>query len=119
MLRFTAADLRPVLHEARERQCSVLLVKDHGVYFMAELGEANPSGHRRHVAYALECNPHKDAFDAWYDRAHDEFGGDDFAEHFDANDTLFSRVIDDGYDLTIRATANHLLLQVVEPTPDA
>lgn len=119
MLRFTAADLRPVLREARERQCSVLLVKDHGVYFMAEHGESDPPGHRRHVAYALECNPHHDAFDAWYDRAHDELGGDDFAEHFDANDTLFSQVIDDGYDLTIRATASHLLLQVVEPTPDA
>lgn len=119
MLRFTATDLRPVLLEARERQCSILLIKDHGVYFMAEHGEANPAGHRRHIAYALECNPIKDAFGTWYDRAHDELGGDDFAEHFDANDALFSRVIDDGYDLTIQATASHLLLQVVEPTTDA
>lgn len=119
MLRFTAADLRSVLREARERQCSVLLVKDHSVYLMAELGESDPSGHRCHVANALECNPYKDAFDAWYDRARDELGGDDFAEHFDANDTLFSRVIDDGYDLTIRTTASHLLMQVVEPTPNA
>lgn len=119
MLRFTAADLRPVFLEARERQCSVLLVKDHGVYFMAERGEADPAGHRRHIAYALECNPHKDAFDAWYDRARDELGGDDFAERFDANDALFSRVLEDGYDLTIRATASHLLLQVVEPMQNA
>lgn len=119
MLRFTASDLRPVLHEARERQCSVLLVKDHGVYFMAERGQADPSGHRHHIAYALECNPNKDAFDTWYDRAHDELGGDDFAEHFDANDALFSQVIEDGYDLTIRATTNHLFLQVVEPAKDA
>ncbi|MWA29788.1 DUF3085 domain-containing protein [Burkholderia pseudomallei] len=119
MLRFTAADLRPVLLEARERQCSVLLVKDHGVYFMAEHGETDPSGHRRHIAYAMECDPNTDAFDTWYDRARNELGGDDFAEHFDANDALFSRVIDDGYDLTIRATASHLLLQVVEPTTDA
>ncbi|AGK49264.1 hypothetical protein BTI_2179 [Burkholderia thailandensis MSMB121] len=119
MLRFTATDLRPVLLEARERQCSVLLVKDHGVYFMAEHGEANPAGHRRHIAYALECNPNKDAFDTWYDRAHDELGGDDFAEHFDANNPLFVRVINDGYDLTVRATSGHLLLEVVEPATDA
>ena len=119
MLRFTATDLRPVLLEARERQCFVLLVKDHGVYVMAEHGESAPSGHRRHVAYALECNPNTDAFDTWYDRARNELGGDDFAESFDANDTLFSRVLDDGYDLTIRATASHLLLQVVEPTSNA
>ena len=119
MLRFTAADLRPVFLEARERQCSVLLVKDHGVYFMAERGEADPSGQRRHIAYALECNPTKDAFDTWYDRAHVELGGDDFAEHFDANNPLFIRVINDGYDLTIRATSSHLLLEVVEPSTNA
>ncbi|MBF3412643.1 DUF3085 domain-containing protein [Burkholderia pseudomallei] len=119
MLRFTAADLRPVLLEARERQCSVLLVKDHGVYFMAERGEADPSSHRRRIAYALECNPNKDAFDTWYDRARDELGGDDFAEHFDANDPLFVRVVNDGYDLTVRATSSHLLLEVVKPSIDA
>lgn len=119
MLRFRAADLRPVFLEARERQCSVLLVKDHGVYFMAERGEADPSGHRRHIAYELECNPNKDAFDTWYDRSHDELGGNDLAEHFDANDALFSQVINDDYDLTIHATATRLLLQVVEPTQDA
>ncbi|CAM8819891.1 DUF3085 domain-containing protein [Burkholderia pseudomallei] len=118
MLRFTATDLRPVLLEALERQCSVLLVKDHGVYFMAERGEADPSGHRRHIAYALECNPNTDAFDTWYDRAYDELGGDDFAERFDANDALFSRVLEDDRDLTIRATVSHLLLQVIEPASD-
>ncbi|WP_308142549.1 DUF3085 domain-containing protein [Burkholderia pseudomallei] len=119
MLRFTATDLRPVLLEARERQCSVFLVKDHGVYFMAEHGEADPSGHRRHIAYALECNPNRDAFDTWYDRARDELGGDDFAEHFDANNPLFVRVINEGYDLTVRATSSHLLLEVVEPSTNA
>jgi hypothetical protein len=118
MLRFTAIDLCPVLLEAHERQCSVLLVKDHGVYFMAEHGESDPSGHRRHVAYALECNPNTDAFDTWYDRARNELGGDDFAQSFDANDALFSHVLDNGYDLTIRATASHLLLQVVDPATD-
>ncbi|KVW44725.1 DUF3085 domain-containing protein [Burkholderia ubonensis] len=119
MLRFTAADLRPVLFEARARQCSVLLVKDHGVYFLADHGEADPSGYRRHIAYALECNPTKVAFDTWYDRAHAELGGDDFAEHFDANDSLFVRVANDGYDLTVRASSSHLLLEVVEPSTNA
>lgn len=119
MLRFTATDLRPVLLEARERQCSVLLVKDHGVYFMAERGEADPSGHRRHIAYALECDPNKHAFDVWYDRAHAELGGDDFAEQFDIDNPLFLRTINDGYDLTIRATTSHLFLEVVEPFTDA
>lgn len=50
MLRFTAADLRQVALEARERQCSAVLIKYHGVYVMAEHGESDPSGHRCHVA---------------------------------------------------------------------
>lgn len=119
MLRFTATDLRPVLLEARARQCAVLLVKDHGVYFMAQRGEALPAGRRRHIAYAVESNPTKDPFDIWYDRARTELGGDDFGECFEADNPLFSRIIDDGYDLTVRATSSHLLLEVVAPITSA
>ena len=37
-LRFNGADLRPVLAEAEANKCRVVLVKDHGVYFLAERG---------------------------------------------------------------------------------
>ena len=38
-LRFKGSDLRPVLTEAIANQCRAVLVKDHGVYFLAERGE--------------------------------------------------------------------------------
>ncbi|QDI03785.1 DUF3085 domain-containing protein [Xanthomonas cerealis pv. cerealis] len=37
-LRFKGANLRPVLTEAIASQCRLILVKDQGVYFLAELG---------------------------------------------------------------------------------
>ena len=36
-VRFKGTELRPVLTEAVTNQCRVLLVKDQGVYFLAEL----------------------------------------------------------------------------------
>ena len=38
-LRFKGAELRPVLTEAVTNQSRVILVKDQGVYFLAERGE--------------------------------------------------------------------------------
>ena len=43
-VRFKGADLRPVLAEAIANQCRVILVKDHGVYFLAERGERRSDG---------------------------------------------------------------------------
>ena len=64
-VRFKGAALRPVLAEAAANQCRVILVKDQGVYFMAERGERQPDGRRKTIAYAVGCNPHVDAFDDW------------------------------------------------------
>ncbi|WP_405044927.1 DUF3085 domain-containing protein [Paraburkholderia sp. USG1] len=50
------------------------------------------NGRRRVIAWAVECNPDTVPFDDWWERARVEFGGDDFVEHFDRNDTVFGRV---------------------------
>lgn len=82
-VRFKGTQLRPVLAEAAANQCRVILVKDQGVYFMAERGESRPDGRRKTMAYAVGCNPDVDAFDDWWELARAEFGGDDFGEFFD------------------------------------
>ena len=63
-LRFRGSDLRPVLTEAIAGQCRVILVKDQGVYFLAEQGERRPDGRVKLLAYAVGCNPDTDPFDA-------------------------------------------------------
>ena len=82
-VRFKGTDLRPVLAEAVVNQCRVILVKDQGVYFLAERGERRPDGRQKLIAYAVGCNPDVDAFDDWWELARAEFGGDDFGEFFD------------------------------------
>ncbi|MEM8120108.1 DUF3085 domain-containing protein, partial [Morganella morganii] len=59
-LRFKHSDLRPVLTEAIASQCRVILVKDQGVYFLAEQGERRPDGRVKLLAYAVGCNPDTD-----------------------------------------------------------
>ncbi|KOA96306.1 hypothetical protein AE921_20475, partial [Xanthomonas arboricola] len=88
-LRFKGSDLRPVLTEAIANQCRVILVKDQGVYFLAEHGERRPGGRVKLLAYAVGCNPDTDPFDNWWELARDELGGDDFAEYFDPKDGVF------------------------------
>ncbi|MGV4686153.1 DUF3085 domain-containing protein [Burkholderia pseudomallei] len=139
MLRFTAADLRPVLLEARVHRCRVVFVKSDGVYVVSEKGSSLPHGRREHIAYAVGFNSERDDFDQWYDQAQRELGGDDFAEYLDHDNPLFTQVVDNRCDLvirTIRAQLNpsfaqviekrcaiirtthaHLLLEVVEPPP--
>lgn len=65
-LRFKGADLRPVLTEAIANQCRIVLVKDQGVYFLAERGERRPDGRQQLLAYAVGCNPDTDPFDDWW-----------------------------------------------------
>lgn len=72
-----------MLAEAVVNQCRIILVKDQGVYFLAERGERRPDGRQQAVAYAIGCNPDVDAFDDWWELGRAEFGGDDFAEFFD------------------------------------
>lgn len=115
-IHFSGTDLRLVLAEAVVNQCRVILVKDQGVYFMAERGERRPDGRRKHIAYAIGCNPDVDAFDDWLELAHAELGGDDFGEFFDPQDGVFALIQSGEGDLEVSATATHLSLQAVTST---
>ncbi|AJY19249.1 PF11284 family protein [Burkholderia multivorans ATCC BAA-247] len=103
-VRFKGADLRPVLAEALANQCRVILVKDQGVYFMAERGERRPDGRRKTIAYAVDCDPDADPFDNWWELARAEFGGDDFGEFFDLQEPVFARIQHSEDDLEVSAT---------------
>ena len=116
-LRFKGADLRPVLAEAVANQCRVILVKDQGVYFLAERGERLPDGRQTLLAYAVGCNPDIDPFDDWWELARTELGGDDFGEHFDPKAKVFTHILNSEDDLELSATATHLSLKPVPPTP--
>ena len=116
-LRFKGADLRPVLTEAIANQCRIVLVKDQGVYFLAERGERRPDGRVKLLAYAVGCNPDTDPFDDWWELARAELGGDDFGEFFDPQEVVFARILHSEDDLDVSATATHLSLQAVPSTP--
>lgn len=113
-LRFRGADLRPVLTEALANQCRVVLVKDQGVYFLAERGERRPDGRQKLIAYAVGCNPDIDPFDDWWELGRAEMGGDDFCEYF-APDGVFAYILHGSDDLAVSATATHLSLVPVAP----
>jgi hypothetical protein len=115
-VRFKGSDLRPVFAEAVVNQCRVILVKDQGVYFLAERGERRPDGRQKLIAYAMGCNPDVDAFDDWWELARAEFGGDDFGEFFDLQDGVFALILNGEGDLEVSATATQLSLQAVTPT---
>lgn len=114
-LRFKGTDLRPVLTEAIANQCRVMLIKDHGVYFMAERGERQVDNRRALLAYAIGCNPDTDPFDTWWNRADDELGGDDFGEYFDPKEPVFSRILSSQDDLLVLADPETLSLEAVSP----
>jgi len=116
-VRFKGTELRPVLAEAAANQCRVILVKDQGVYFMAERGESRPDGRRKTIAYAVGCNPDVDTFDDWWELARAEFGGDDFGEFFDLHERVFARFLHSEDDLEVSATATDLSLQPVSAAP--
>jgi len=110
MLIFKAQELIPVINEAREKQCRILLVKDHGVYFLSEKRDANPDGSCKNIAYARGCNPAIDQFDDWWDKARSELGGDDFAEPLDPLDDVFDVILKHRYDMVVKATGEFLRL---------
>jgi hypothetical protein len=118
-VRFKGTELRPVLAEAVANQCRVILVKDQGVYFLAERGERRPDGRQKTIAYAVGCNPDVDAFDDWWELARAEFGGDDFGEFFDPQEGVFAHILHSEDDLDVSATATHLSLQAVTSEPTA
>ncbi|WP_313024522.1 DUF3085 domain-containing protein [Pseudomonas lopnurensis] len=119
-LRFKGADLRPVLAEAVANQCRVILVKDQGVYFLAEHGERRPEdGRQKLLAYAVGCNPNVDPFDDWWELARAELGGDDFGEYFDPNARVLAHILNSEDDLELSATATHLSLRPMPPASDS
>ncbi len=107
MMRFSGIELHAVLAEAGIHGCRVVLVKDHGVYLMAERGESHPDGRRKRVAYAQGCNPELDDFETWWQRGRDEFGGDDFAEYFEIDDPVLASLRGTAGSLVIEATPTH------------
>ncbi|EDO1895622.1 DUF3085 domain-containing protein [Salmonella enterica] len=107
MLKFSAKDLEPVLQEARKNHCGVLLVKDHGVYVMSEIGELTPRG--RKVAYARGCHPEKD--EAWWDASRAEVGGDDFGESLDLTESMMNRILNEGKPLHITVRGDSFLIE--------
>lgn len=118
MLHFTGSALHAVLVEAGINRCRVMLVKDHGVYLMSEIGENKPNGGgRQHVVYAVGCDPNVDDFDSWWNRAQVELGGDDFAEYFDIDDPVLASLYGTAGSLVVEATSTHLYLAAeVGPT---
>ncbi|ATS25112.1 MULTISPECIES: DUF3085 domain-containing protein [Xanthomonas] len=112
-LRFIGDELRLVFAEAVANKCRVILVKDHGVYWLAEHGERRPNGRQKLIAYAIGCNPDIDPFDSWWNLSRTELGGDDFAEHFDPNGDVFERILTSNDDMELSATSTHLSLQNV------
>lgn len=116
-LLFKGAELRPILAEAIANQCHIILVKDHGVYFIPERGERLPNGSYRRIAYAIGLNPDVDPFDSWWEAARTEFGGDDFGEHLNPKLDVFTRILHTEDDLVVSATPTQLLLQAVSSSP--
>ncbi|HBN8507708.1 DUF3085 domain-containing protein [Pseudomonas aeruginosa] len=118
-LLFKGSALRPVLAEAIANQCRVILVKDQGVYWLAEHGERRPDKRQKLIAYAVGCDPDVDPFDDWWELARIELGGDDFGELFDPNEGVLTRILNSTDDLVLSASPTHLSLQAVAPTaPD-
>lgn len=117
MLRFTGTELQAVLAEAGINGCRVILVKDHGVYLMSEIGESKLEGGRKRVAYATGCNPEIDDFESWWHRARDEFGGDDFVEYFNVDDPVLAALRGTSGSLLLEATPTHLCLAAEVTVP--
>lgn len=103
---FKAETLIPVILEARKNQCSLLLVKDHGVYIMPEICQHDENERYAHVAFAIGCHP--DIDEGWYDYAHDLMGGDDSCDRLDPLDPIFDLVVIDKQDLCAKFTAEDL-----------
>lgn len=115
-VRFKGSTLRAVLVEALVNDCRVVLVKDQGVYFMAEHGEQRPDRRQKRLAYAVGCNPDVDPFDDWWELAHAEFGGGDFGEFFNPKDGVFALILSGEGDLEVSATETQLSLQAITST---
>jgi hypothetical protein len=111
---FHFQDLRPVIQEALDNQCQLLLVKDHGLYFMSEKGPMSPQTKRRLVAYAGGFNPDTVEFDDWYDRLREICGGDDFSETISVTSSPFQDVLRHQMDLEVAFTPTQYEMCAIE-----
>ncbi|MCO6545507.1 MAG: DUF3085 domain-containing protein [Gilliamella sp.] len=82
---FKSSELIPIIQLARKNKTEILFVRDHGVYLMVSVNDANT------ICYAENCNP--DIDENWYLNSRTSLDGDDFGEYFDPFDTIFSKVI--------------------------
>lgn len=106
---FTAQSLIPVIEEARKNNCTLLLVKDHGVYIMSVKGKRDEHGQRL-LSFAQGCNPRND--DNWYDYAREIMGGDDCCDHLNSSDRVFDIVLADKKDLKVNVAKTRLDLYI-------
>lgn len=113
---FNAADLVPVIEEAKANKCAILLVKDHGLYMMSQKGVINDNTGQRRVAYAEGFNPDVVEFDDWYPALHDICGGDDFCVHMKVSDPLFDTVLRSRVNLTVKFSLTSIIVQTVPRT---
>jgi hypothetical protein len=102
-LRFPASALATVIAEVEENCCDLLLVKDEGVYVMAEKGLLQQG--KRQIAYADGFDP-ATAADAgeFYDMVRTACGGDDFCDHLTLTPQLLDVLRSVAADLVIELT---------------
>ena len=108
MLIFKAEELIPVIKEARKNNSNICLGKDHGIYMFSWKCERNENNSPIHMAYAQGCNPNVDEFDNWWELSRAELGGDDFGLEMNADDIIFTGVLEHKFDLTVVADGNFL-----------
>ena len=116
MLLFKNVVLKPVMEELQETGGNLLLVKDFGIYLMAEDGKYQ-DGCCSHIAYADGFDPRLPENESWYENATQEVGGDDFGESLGKEDweTFSDQVIHRGYDVFIDVREDSLRIGYLEP----
>lgn len=101
----SARDFKPVHGRAGP---GIMLVGDHGVYFMGNyVGRTGADGSRAAVAYARGCNPEKDP--DFYENKERIFGADDGVDFFPVADVV--EILDPKIvGVTVKVSASKLTL---------
>lgn len=75
----------------------MVLVKDHGVYIISEIGEQTPRD--RKVVYTEGCHLDKD--EAWWETAREEVGDDGFGETINLTQSMMNHTLSEGKPMYI------------------
>lgn len=102
---FKSSELIPIIQLARKNKTEILFVRDHGVYLMVSVNDANT------ICYAENCNP--DIDENWYLNSRTSLDGDDFGEYFDPFDTIFSKVIKLNKNLSIALDGDSMTISIL------